>query len=297
VACRPPAEDGQHRAARVAGARRWRSSAASLSPGAVWRTAVREHRPGLPRAIVRNASSPKWEMVGVWCLVGRPRPCRHTRPARTGSPHTSWGGHRVILRGCEASRDRQWTRCSVWTEAATLPMEWWLRTCSGCGTAAASGALTGGPMSCRNCPMRCCAARDPVNSLVGLCRASEHRRGHAALYDVLSESGPTSWTAILDAVRLRATEDRDRQDIAGQHVIARQVQHSGHSSSPSSGHFQSAGSSRVTGAQQRARPAMSPAPLTACNGPTGMSTHSSDQGRGRTASVPTVHRPCSPEPR
>ncbi len=140
-------------------------------------------------------------------------------------------------------------------------------------------------------------AEGPVKSLVGLCRASEHRRGHAALYDVLSESEPTSWTAILDAVRLRPTEDRDRQDTPGQHVIARQVRHSGHSSSPSSGHFQSAGSSRVTGAKQRARPAMSPAPLTACSGPTGMSTHSSDQGRGRTASVPTVHRPWSPEPR
>jgi Integrase core domain len=78
-----------------------------------------------------------------------------------------------------------------------------------------------------------------------------------------------------------------------QQVLARQTQHSGHSWAPSSGQVQSAGSSSSTGARHRALPVMSPFPLTACNRPVGMSTHSSSHGRGVTASAPTIHGSCS----
>ena len=76
-------------------------------------------------------------------------------------------------------------------------------------------------------------------------------------------------------------------------VSARQIQHSGHSGSPSSGQRQSRGSSSRIGVRHSARPVTSPVPLTACRRPAGMSTHSSDHGTERTPSAPTVHRPDS----
>jgi hypothetical protein len=72
-------------------------------------------------------------------------------------------------------------------------------------------------------------------------------------------------------------------------VRARQTQHRGHCSSPSSGQHQSRGSSSTTGARQRASPSTSPQALTACSRPAGRSTHSSSQGRGATRSAPAVH--------
>jgi hypothetical protein len=36
-------------------------------------------------------------------------------------------------------------------------------------------------------PMRCCAPRGPVRTLVDLSLAPEHRRGHGALYDGLNQ--------------------------------------------------------------------------------------------------------------
>ena len=72
-------------------------------------------------------------------------------------------------------------------------------------------------------------------------------------------------------------------------VSARPIQHSGQSSSPSSGQRQSRGSGRVTGARHRARPAIKPGSLIACSRPEGIWTTSPDQSRGAICSAPTVH--------
>src|SRR6266566_7173039 len=77
-------------------------------------------------------------------------------------------------------------------------------------------------------------ADGPVKTLVGLSLAPEHQRGHGALYDAVNcgrveiaglEPGRTSWTAVLDAVRLGPGDDETAVTAAQvRDVVARLIE-------------------------------------------------------------------------
>jgi hypothetical protein len=110
------------------------------------------------------------------------------------------GGHRVILRSCEASKG---TAVAVMT---SLPL---LDGVEKSLAAEAADRLRGFRGEWYRCLGRradelfeltdaLLCAEGPVSTLVGLCLAPEHRRGHGALYDGLN-------SGRIDVGRLRRT--------------------------------------------------------------------------------------------